>query len=409
MTLRAEHRTWLVGVLFLGAAFKPGGLQAQTPAGKPSLPVSEATDQGAAAALSFINSSFKANQIDSAMRAVDDFAREHSNDPQALIRLASLLAAHARHEQAAIFFTRVNELRPQSPDVLYNLGVAYYNLKRLDEATRALAEAADLDGRPAETHFSLGLIASERGDHENAIMEFKHAVARAPGRADYYSMVGQEYSKVGHWEGAAGANRRATELDPTQAIYFLRLGDALFRANHSEAATQAFERAAEIDPRLPEIHFLIGYVYKTQGQFEKARQHFERQLALTPDHVESLANLGALAVDQKRFTDAEKCLRQVLARDPDHVEANFEEGLMWFAMGRYDRSIDAFNRVLMLRPDHVQAQYELYLVLSRTRRDTSADAALAKWKQLEALDRQVRSEEVNLDRARQARWGGWTE
>src|SRR5256885_11699325 len=52
--------------------------------------------------------------------------------------------------------------------VLYNLGVALFNLDRNDEAASALAEAADINPVPAETHFRLGLIADRKSTRLNS-------------------------------------------------------------------------------------------------------------------------------------------------------------------------------------------------------------------------------------------------
>ena len=64
---------------------------------------------------------------------------------------------------------------PRTYEVLYNLGVSLYNLDRNTEAARVLAEAADINPAPSETHFRLGLIASAGSDHANAVEQGRHA------------------------------------------------------------------------------------------------------------------------------------------------------------------------------------------------------------------------------------------
>src|SRR5207253_38582 len=125
--------------------------------------------------------------------AAGDLEQVGSTDQRALFTVAVLLAESAEYERAARVFERVNQLVPHSYEVLYNLGLSYYNLKKLSEAAEALAEAADLNPQPPETHFRLGLIASEHSDQENAVLEFKHATERAPDRAEYHYMLGREY------------------------------------------------------------------------------------------------------------------------------------------------------------------------------------------------------------------------
>jgi tetratricopeptide (TPR) repeat protein len=354
--------------------------------------------------IAFIGDCLAGGKITEALEAADRFAREEANDPEPLLQVASLFAQHAQHAQAAALFVRVNELRPHSADVLYNLGVAYYHLKELDKAAQVLAESADRDGRPAETHYSLALIATEHDDHENAILELQHAIERAPHRAEYYALLGQEFSKAGRWQGAAEAYRRAAAIEPSEAAHFLHLGDSLLRAKDLKGAIDAFSKAERLDPQLPEINYLIAFAYEKDSQFEQAREYYQRQLSIIHGHVASLVGAGTTAVEQSRFADAETFLQSALASDPDQVQANYELGLLWFKQQRYDRAIDVFKRVLWLRPDHTQAEYYLYLALSRTHQASAAETALANWKKLEALDRRVRSQEVAYEMARAVHW-----
>jgi tetratricopeptide (TPR) repeat protein len=361
--------------------------------------------QGSTEMLSMVREALKERHTEEVLGAVEKYERQYQNDSQALLSLATLMSESSLHQAAAREFARINELRPHSPDILYNLGVAQYNLKRLDEAARVLAEAADLDARPAEIHFSLGLVASENGDRENAIIEFRHALERAPQRADLHYLLGQEYFRLSYWEGAAAAYQRATGLDSRNALYFAGLGETLLATDDYVRATKALEQAAQLDSNFPDINYLIGYAYRNQKKLEMARRYFEQQLTSTPGHVESLANLGFLAVEQDRLADAQDYLRQVLANAPDHTAANFDLGRMWTKSGRDDRAVEVFSRVLLVSPDHTQAQYQLFLCYSRARQPALAQAALSQFKKLEELDKEIRRDQVNLERAQKARYG----
>jgi tetratricopeptide (TPR) repeat protein len=392
----------LVGlVAFVMAAFPPAwslGMAQTAP--------SPRSQSAAREDLTSIRQYLENNQTTQALEAANGFAFENAGHPEALFQLASLLAAHSQHARAAALFARVNELRPHAPEVLYNLGVAYYHCQLPNLAVEALAESADLDGKPAETHFSLALLASERGDHENAILELQHATARAPGRADYQAQLGQEFSRVGYFQGAAARYRQAAAIEPAQALHRLHLGDALLRSQDLAPAIDAFQEAARLDPLLPEIDYLIGFACQNNGQFEKAREFYKRQLAKDPEHLESLVGLGTVAVEQGQFAEAEKLLQAGLAHDPDHVQANYELGLTFFKTRQFDRAIEALKRVLWLRPDHTQGEYYLYLALSRSHQAAASESAFSQWKKLEVLDRKVRMEEVAYEMARAARWTG---
>ncbi|HEY9230855.1 MAG TPA: tetratricopeptide repeat protein, partial [Blastocatellia bacterium] len=140
-------------------------------------------------ALAFLNVAYRAGRIREADAAADLVEQTVGSEPRALFTLATALAQNKQYERAARVFKRVNQALPHTFEVLYNLGIALYNLDHNDEAAGFLAEAADLNPAPAETHFRLGLIASARNDHANAAEEFKHALDREANNANYHYML----------------------------------------------------------------------------------------------------------------------------------------------------------------------------------------------------------------------------
>ncbi len=99
-----------------------------------------------------------------------------ADDPRALFTLALSLAEAHEYAEAVRLFQRTNELRPQTYEVLYNLGLALYNLDRLDEAREALTSAALLTPAEADPFYRLGLVASAQGDTKTALMHWAKAL-----------------------------------------------------------------------------------------------------------------------------------------------------------------------------------------------------------------------------------------
>src|SRR5262249_35095029 len=118
-------------------------------------------------ALAFLNVAYRANRTAEADAAAEMVERAAGSDAKWLFTLATVLAQTKQYEHAARLFARVNELMPHNYEVLYDLGIALYNLDRNTEAARYLAEAADMNPAPPETHFRLALIASALNDHVN--------------------------------------------------------------------------------------------------------------------------------------------------------------------------------------------------------------------------------------------------
>ena len=72
-------------------------------------------------------------------------------------------------------------IEPQAYPVINNLGNAYFELGRLDEATRAYREVIRLAPREAEARFNLGLVYERKGMLGLAAREFEAAIMLRPG------------------------------------------------------------------------------------------------------------------------------------------------------------------------------------------------------------------------------------
>jgi tetratricopeptide (TPR) repeat protein len=360
-------------------------------------------------ALAFLNVAFRANRAAEANAAVDVVERSMGSDPRSLFTLASVLAQNQQYERAAQLFMRVNEAQPRTFEVLYNLGLALYNVDRNLEAALYLAEAADINPAPAETHMRLGLIASARKDHANAVVEFKHAIERDEKNAPYHYMLGREYFGIGFWQGAINEYSRALELDPKQSAYVLARGNANFRKSEWTAAAIDFDLAASLDPNIENIDYLRGFAHRAAGNFDRARELLDRFVTQHPDHVDALASLGYVGIEQGLIDEAEAPLERALKLDPQNVPALYDYARIAVKRRDYSEAAIRLQRVIHLAPTHAQAHYQLFLTYSRLKHTDKAQAELAEFKRLEALEKQVKQERNLDDRLRTQQMLGQTQ
>jgi len=347
-------------------------------------------------ALAFLNVAYRAGKTQDAEAAADLVERAASSDPRALFTLATVLAQSKQYERAARLFLRVNELTPHTFEVLYDLGIALYNLDRNAEAARYLAEAADMNPDPPETHFRLALIASAQNDHTNAVLEFKHALERDPKNANAHFLLAREYSRIGYWDGAIEENTKAIAANDREAAYVFARANANYRKGEWTAAAADFDRAAELDPKIENIDYLRGYTHRAAGNFEKAREILEKFVGTHPDHVDALSSLGYVAIEQGRLDDAEIPLKHALQLAPDEIPVLYDYARLALKRRDYPEAVARLEKVISKLPTLTQAHYQLFLAYTRLKQTDKAQAELAEFKRLEALEKQVERER-NLD------------
>ncbi len=81
---------------------------------------------------------------------------------------------------------RVREFYPGRPEVLYNLGIAYFNQNELSRAAQLFQTAAELYHYP-DAYYYLGAVFLKQGNYKEAIEAFRQRIALRKGIKDAYA------------------------------------------------------------------------------------------------------------------------------------------------------------------------------------------------------------------------------
>ena len=165
------------------------------------------------------------------------------DDAENLTALGTLYATHGDTEAALKPLRRAAELSPQSPQMQYNLALAYFQLGRFEDARSPLATA----------------------------------LARWPDIFQLNALNGAVLAKLGEDLPAYESLRHAHELNPQDTP----TGDLLFlttlslarkagTAGHKEESIRYLEESIKLKPQEPEPHREMAEIYKAMGRFSQA-------------------------------------------------------------------------------------------------------------------------------------------
>ena len=116
--------------------------------------------------------------------------------------------------------------------------------------------------------------------------------------------------------------------------------------------------------------------------------------------MDALASLGYIAIEQGRLDDAEAPLKRAIALDPKNAAVLYDYARIPVKRRDYAEAVARLRRVVEENPAHTQAFYQLFLSYTRLKEKEKADAALAEFKRLEALEKQVTQERIMDERLR---------
>ena len=192
---------------------------------------------------------------------------------RAAARLNNLGVAYMnqqRPEQALEFFQRAHELDPELFAARLNVGIALLSSQHYDEAREILAEATQQEPATPRVWYNLGLLDKNLGRAEQALEAFQRVAQLDSEDADTHYFLGAVYTQLQRYEAAIAAHQRALALNPFHVSAEFGLARAYQRIGESEQAQQHLTRFRQLTEE--KLGAPIGLVYGDQGRYALAEQ-----------------------------------------------------------------------------------------------------------------------------------------
>ena len=204
------------------------------------------------------------------------------------------LAAHeaGESEQAVQLYDRILARYPDADLVLYNRGLALYELARFAEAADSFSHAALVRDDEADYRFNLGLALKQ--DHR-------------------YSEAEQAY-------------KQALQLQPNDPDILYNLANCCREGGNLEQAAAGYEQLLIQDPEHQEALNNFAYLCHCQHDYERAEQLYQQLLVLQPKHPGALHMLAAIRGTAEQ-SPASEYVRDLFDQYSDTFEQSLVEKL----------------------------------------------------------------------------------
>ena len=192
------------------------------------------------------------------------FAKAAANYEQSLIinpgraspylHLAELLLGPLKQNERAVkVLSEARQHFPQTPEIVYYLGIAQREAKHFQEAVATFEEAlheAEAEGTEianARFYFDYGAAAEQAGLHDKAADLFRKSIALDPANAaDAYNYLAYMWAEHDtHLDEAEQMIKLALQADPNNGAYIDTLGWLEFRQGKFDQALSDLLRAAQ--------------------------------------------------------------------------------------------------------------------------------------------------------------------
>jgi predicted TPR repeat methyltransferase len=189
-----------------------------------------------------------AGNLQSARMLYERLIKRNPRHVDAKYMLGTLLAETGVLELGLMHLKSAAALKPDSPQILTNLGHVYLKLGKLEQARECYNKSLALNPHVSEIMLNLGLISQQQGKLEEAIAYYERCRDLNPDLAITYSMLGKAHRDLKNSDAAAENFIKYLEHRPDSVDALMDLGNILASHQKHDDALVCFKQILDIDP-----------------------------------------------------------------------------------------------------------------------------------------------------------------
>ncbi|XP_074603439.1 UDP-N-acetylglucosamine--peptide N-acetylglucosaminyltransferase 110 kDa subunit-like [Brevipalpus obovatus] len=248
---------------------------------------------------------------------------------------------------------------PTNTSVLLLLSSINFQCRRLDKSAHFSTLAIKQNPLLAEAYSNLGNVFKEKGQLQEALENYRHAVRLKPDFIDGYINLAAALVASGDLEQAVQAYVSSLQYNPD--LYCVRsdLGNLLKAIGRLDEAKACYLKAIETCPTFAVAWSNLGCVFNAQGEIWLAIHHFEKAVQLDPNFLDAYINLGNVLKEARIFDRAAAAYLRALNVSPNNAILHGNLAGVYYEQGLIDLAIDAYRRAIELQPDYPDAYCNL--------------------------------------------------
>ena len=239
-------------------------------------------------------------------------------------------------EELVVAWQEVVEAHPDDPDARYNLGVAFDEVGRSEEALREYQATIRLDPNCFPALYNLGNNFARLQQFDDAIEMFNRAILVDGEYAPAHFMLGVAYFESGRFDDAIVATQEGLEINPDDESACYNLAFWTFRQGDYRGALDRCEDVITRFPYYTSPHVLKGMCFRELGELDNEIQAYKDAVNIKVDGEGAFViNFTALfflgAAWERKITGSDEGIEYVEA--DDHFDLQDPTHQFCFAMG----------------------------------------------------------------------------
>lgn len=267
-----------------------------------------------------------------------------------------------KYDEAKKAFASVARKAPTSVGLQFNLGLVTERQGQLAEAVTYYEAAHKLDPKHKPTLLNLGRAYRLQDRFDDAIALYEEALKDPANEYDVElnNNLAVAYRLSKKYEKAEAAARKVLARTKDNPDAYKNLALIYFDQGNYRLAEFISANAKKLDDKDPGVYNNLGLIYLKIDERRMALGQFQKAVELNKDFAPGLFNIGAMALSYRDYDGAEKVLQRATQLDPTSYEGFL--AYAWALDGQKGRDPkkgllagETFERVLAIKPDQPDA------------------------------------------------------
>ncbi|MBF0230554.1 MAG: tetratricopeptide repeat protein [Desulfamplus sp.] len=304
---------------------------------------------------------YNAGKLDEAEQICNSILNSESHGASYNL-LAHIVARKGDYDRGIDLMHKALELNNASPTYNNNMGNMLFEQKRFSEAAQFFKKTIQYKPDFAEAHFNLGLALVRDGEDEKALPHFEKTIQLRPDIFDAYTNIGNIYMAMKKAKEAVDIYKKALALKSNDMVISVNLALALQEVDKLDEAEKILSDALIYSPDNPELLFNIGNVYQKLHKTSDAVDCYKKALEKRADDSKINYNLGTTFMESGQYTDAIPCFEAALELAPNNTQALNNMGMVHFKIGDNNKALTYYEKALSLNPYFSEVHNNIGLV-----------------------------------------------
>lgn len=238
-------------------------------------------------------------------------------DSQSQLQEALRLHGSGRTEQAARLLADLAGARPDDARVLLLRATVELHRGNLGLGISLLGRLLEIEPANAVAHYQLGVAFDELGRRQDALRSYERAIEARPAFAEAHNNRALALQSLGRRAEALAGFEHALRIRPDYANAHANLASVLRDQGRLVEALRACDLALRIQPDHANAHCSRGVALRDLHRYDESLACLDRAIAIRPDHADAHGHRGDTLRELQRLDEAVASYERAVALHPD--------------------------------------------------------------------------------------------